>query len=402
MYSPKASRKHFDIYIKIFAVTMVGIIACVGLPETGLTAGNSDEVKLSEGLHQGLNYLLSLVGQENSVDQTINIELIAPVLEFVASDKPDKTKESMDESFDMPSAYHEFEFEKDLNSILRFSFNPSIPSYITTPSSVRLATWAGTNGKDMEFPDFAKLLKRLDNPIVVRGVETLENTPDIFTGGYYKYDLERTILLLKFEGKPVLISLSKQKEPSDVGKKGVVLGSDDDWNYLYSGVKGLNKTGLGWVNSYMYDSYSIIVYYETAPEKPLVRCGAFKWLQAGWKKINMVKPEHISRGLQRFASTYKSIIENPSLPDADKIAEACRRISDLDLNTLKNINQNYLSALKKRYAEDKSLSAKWVAGLFEDHAYVDSMNRDELQSVLVIEYLKRALGKPYEIDIEKL
>jgi len=402
MCSPKIIRKHFDIYIKIAALAMMGIIACVGLPKTALTAGSTDEVKMSEGLHQGLNYLLSLVGQETPDNQALNIKQIAPVLEFIASNTPDKTKGAMDESFGMPSAYYEFEFEKDLNHILRLSFNPSIPSNITTPSSVRIARWTGTSGNEMAIPDFANSLKRLDNPIVFRGAETLENTPDIFTGGYYKYDLERTILLFKFEGKSVLISLSKQKEPSDVGKKGVVLGSDDDWNYLYSGVKGLNKTGLGWVNSFMYNSYSIIVYYETAPEKPLVRCGAFKWLRAGWKNINMVKPEHISRGLQRFASTYKSIIESPSLPDADKIAGACRRISDLDLNTLKNINQDYLKSLKERYAEDKSLSAKWVAGLFEDDAYVDSMNRDELQSVLVIEYLKRALGKPYEIDIGKL
>ena len=126
------------------------------------------------------------------------------------------------------------------------------------------------------------------DPVVVRGVETVEITPDINTGTYYKYDLDRTMILFKHQGRNVFVSLSRQKGQSEVGKKGVVVGDDEDWNYLYSGEKGINKTGLGWVDSYMYGSSSIILFYEPDPDNPMVKCAVFKWLRAGWKKINMV------------------------------------------------------------------------------------------------------------------
>jgi hypothetical protein len=138
------------------------------------------------------------------------------------------------------------------------------------------------------------------------------------------------------------------------------------------------------------------------PGKAAVKCGTFKWLRAGWSNINMVKKEHIYRGLQRYAETYTSIIETLSEADADKIAQVYARVSSLDDTALRDANQSYLQSLKERYAQDRSLSAKWVARLFEDDAYVNSMNRNELQSVLVLEYLKRALGKPYNIDVERL
>jgi len=392
----------FIKYIKILSISTLCMISFVGLPQTALPEDKPDEEKVSEALHQGLNYLLTFVRPEGLGEEALNIHQIAPVLDFVASQKPENTMYYVNGSHGATSAYHEFVFEKDLKHILRFSYNPDIPSFITTPSSVRLSRWSGMDGKGLNFPNLWLSLQNQEEPVMVRGIETVENTPDLFTGGYYKYDLDRTILLFKYEGRDILISLSKQQDISDVGKKGVVLGSDDGWSYLYSGLKGLNKTGLGWVNSYMYDSYSVIVYYEMEPGKPLVKCGAFKWLNAGWKKINMVKKEHIYRGLQRYAETYKSIIENLSQPDADKIAQVYAHISGLDDATLRDANQSYLKSVKERYADDRSLSAKWIAKLFEDDAYVNSMSRNELQSVLVLEYLKRALGKPYDIDVERL
>jgi hypothetical protein len=402
MFHKNVTKKYFINYINILSIAMVCMVSLISLSEAALPEKRPDEVKVSETLHQGLSHLLTFVGQGDPGEAALNIKEITPVLEFVASNKPENTIYYVDESFGATSAYHEFVFEKDLKHILRFSYNPDIPASIIAPSSERLSRWSGMDGKDLNFPKLWLSLQNLEAPVMVRGVETVENTPDLFTGGYYKYDLDRSILLFRYEGRNVLISLSKQRDTSDVGKKGVVLGSDDDWSYLYSGIKGLNKTGLGWVDSYMYDSYSVIVYYEMDPGKPLVKCGAFKWLKAGWKKINMVKKEHIYRGLQRYAETYKSIIENLSLPDADKIESAYTRISDLDIGTLRNINRKYLQSLKERYAEDQSMSAKWIADLFEGDALVKSMNRDELQSVLMLEYLKRALGKPYNIDLERL
>jgi hypothetical protein len=393
---------NFYKYIKVLSIAAVYTLLIVSLPGAALSENKPDQIKISETLHRGLNHLLSLVGQENHDKNSFDVKEITSLLDFVASDKPEKTLYYVDNSFGATSAYHEFVIEKDLQHILRFSFNPDIPSYVTTPSSVRLSRWTGIGREGFEFPSLLNSLYNLEETVMVKGIETIENTPDLFTGGYYKYDLDRTILLFEHEGKKILISLSKQKDVSGVGKKGAVLGSDGDWSYLYSGEKGLNKSGLGWVSSYMYDSYSVIVYMEEKSSPPLVKCGTFKWLRAGWSNINMVKKEHIYRGLNRFAETYKSIIENLSQPDADKIARAYARITGLDDATLRNANQSYLQSLKERYAQDKSLSVKWIDRLFEDDAFVSNMSRSELQAVLVLEYLKRSLGKPYDLDVESL
>ena len=64
---------------------------------------------------------------------------------------------------------------------------------------------------------------------------------------------------MKHEGRFVLLAISKQASISEVGKKGVILGQDENWTYLYSGQNGINRPGLGWVSSYMYDSYSVWV-----------------------------------------------------------------------------------------------------------------------------------------------
>jgi len=203
---------------------------------------------------------------------------------------------------------------------------------------------------------------------------------------------------MKHNGNNVLISLSKQADKSDVGKRGVVLGADTDWTYLYSDKKGLNKSGLGWVRSYMYDSASIVIFYEIPGEEKQVKCGAFKWLDAGWQKINMVKSHHIYKGLKRYGNAYKSIVENPSLPDVAVMAGAISKIRAMEMGDLQQMNRLYLKSIRETYAHDKSLSSKWVANLLKDEQ-VQKMDKHELRSVLILEYFKSVLGKTYHIDL---
>jgi hypothetical protein len=149
----------------------------------------------------------------------------------------------------------------------------------------------------------------------------------------------------------------------------------------------------------MYDSASILVFYETGPGR--TRCAVFKWLRAGWKNINMVKNSHIYKGMQRFAQDYKAILEDPSLPDADRLATVWSHIESLDLETLRAINRQYLQALQAKYADDASVSSKWSSNLLKDDSRVDGSDIHELRSVLVVEYLKSVLGKKPEIDVQQ-
>jgi hypothetical protein len=261
-------------------------------------------------------------------------------------------------------------------------------------SSSRLAYWTEINGKNQLFPDLTSKLSLLDRPVMVTGVEHEEITPDLNTGAYYGYDLNRNLILFKYQGRPALISISKQINVSDVGKKGAVLGKDGNWDYFYSGQNGLNKPGMGWVNSYMYDSYTVSVFLEhDSAGSRRVRCGVFKWLRAGWADMNMVQNQHIYKGLQRYSETVKEVLENPSLPAADKMAEIFSVINTFTADELRDKVKKYITQLSLKYRENASSGGKLIAETMKDGSYLNQLSQYQMQSVLAVEYIKFLLGK---------
>ena len=353
--------------------------------------GFGEDSQIPEPVNPGLNYLLSLAEPVHS--QNFDSGVIEEVIEFVLSSKNKNTLYFPGNRTNIASAYHEFDIHKDLKHVLDIGFNPNIPPFILSPSSIRLAYWTEVNGKKQLPPDLSSMLSRLDHPIMVTGAEHEEITPDLNTGAYYGYDLNRTLILLKYQGRPALISISKQKNVSDVGKKGVVLGKDDNWDYFYSGQNGLNKPGLGWVNSYMYDSYTISVFIEQGGAGHVVHCGIFKWLRAGWADMNMVQNQHIYRGLQRYTDTVKGILEYPSLPEPDKMAEIFSMIKTFSADELRDKVQNYITLLSQKYREDASSGGKLIAETIKDSSYLSQLSQYQMQSVLAVEYIKFLLGK---------
>jgi hypothetical protein len=353
--------------------------------------GFGEDVQIPEPVNPGLNYLLSLAEPAHS--QNFDAGMIEEVIQFVLSPKNKNPLYFPGNRTNIASAYHEFDIHKDLKHILNIGFNPGIPPFILSPSSIRLAYWSEVNGKKQLPPDLSSMMSRLDHPIMVTGVEHEEITPDLNTGAYYGYDLNRTLVLLKYQGRPALISISKQKNVSDVGKKGVVLGKDDNWDYFYSGQNGLNKPGLGWVNSYMYDSYTISIFIERSDSGPLVHCGIFKWLRAGWADMNMVQNQHIYRGLQRYTDNVKEILEYPSLPEPDKMAEIFSLIKTFSADELRDKVKNYISVLSQKYREDASSGGKLIAETIKDSSYLSQLSQYQMQSVLAVEYIKFLMGK---------
>jgi hypothetical protein len=353
-------------------------------------------VKVPEALNPAFEHLLKLSGP--GANPAFKPEIVEGLLDFVAAPKEEGRLYYVDGLSKATSAYHEFAFDRDLAHVLKLSYNPELPSFITSPSSIRLSHWSEFGAGAQNLPKLWDYLDGTNRPVVISGREIIENTPDLNTGAYYRYGQDHTLILMKHNGNNILISLSKQTGVSDVGKMGIVLGDDTDWTYLYSDKKGLNKPGLGWVSSYMYDSSSIIVYYEARGDVTRVKCGVFKWLDAGWQKINMVQKHHIYKGLERFGLAYKAIVENSSLPDVEVMAGAFSKITAMEMGELQDLNRSYLKSMRAKYAHDPALSSKWVAELLED-GQVLKMDKHELQSVLMLEYFKKALGKPHLIDI---
>ena len=321
----------------------------------------ADEVRLPDDATPGLVHLASLVGPENR--NPFRPELLAGLLRFIDAPKREDAMYSAAPMDGASSSYFDVDVRISLDDLLKYTFNPRINGSASVPASLRTAAWEKTETPGQSFPRIWELFDPNGTPVLIRGMETVENTPDLSTGGYYRYTLFRTVILFRSGDRRVVISLAKQAGPSDVGKKGYILGKDEDWDYFYSGEPGLDVTGLGWVKSYMLESIGVSVYIESAPALPGVRVANLKWLRAGWSGLNVVRSEHIHSGLKRFALTTKQILESPRLPAVATLEDVCQRISNLTEAQLREKMQTYQSVLIARTERAQRGRAQAPAGV---------------------------------------
>lgn len=348
------------------------------------------ETPLPAELGSGIDHLLAQVGP--APQQAFDPARIEGLLSFVLSAKEPGSLYVPEKRDGATAAYYEFDLRGDLQRLLRYTANPEIPAQLFMPSSVRTLRWLETEGGGNGMPQLSELLTNLQGPKLVRGREREEITPNLNTGTYFAYDLDRTLILLPHRGQSVLVTLSRQKKSSDIGKKGLVLGNDASWDYIYSGQKGMAKSGLGWASTYMYESFSINVFYPL-PGRGLVRCGVFKWLDAGWAGMNFVNSRHIYDGLVRFGQDYKGILEHPKLPAPELLAAQFGRLGRLPSAQVDGLLKTYLSKLESRYGKGSERSDPGFVELVRGEAYLQGMSQEDKQALLGLETLKCLLGK---------
>jgi hypothetical protein len=383
-------------YRSICLVILLIPVIVMGTLATNIQA-DENAVQIPSTLKPSLDKLLELTVQNDQ--RPPDMDAINRVVDYLLTPKNMASTYSAGNRKGATSNYFEFTLNRSLDDLIQLAYNPDIPSYFVIPASLHRSHWLDVDGKPRPFPDLSKALTSFAEPVVFKGMEHVENTPDTFSGAYYAYDLNRAMVLARCHGRQVLLSMSSQKNKSDVGKKGLVVGDDGDWNYLYTGEKGCTRTGLGWVNSYMYDSESIMVYYEVTEPVPHLRCAVFKWVDAGWAGINMAQPFHIKKGVERFVNTFKQVVESTALPTPSALAATIRRINNLPMDELKQRVRDYFNRLKEHHQNDSRLNRRWFARLFDDGRYINGMSREELKAVVCKEYLKYLLGKSHGFDI---
>lgn len=337
---------------------------------------------LPQTLYPGLEYLLQVAdaGIPFTPDQ------IMPLVTFVTS-TPEGASLSMQERDGATGAFHSFVLHSDLARIIDYAYNPHIPIYATMPSSISDQEWLS--------PDVRKALGQLPEALasgqttLVRGLETETITPDANTGGYYTYQQKRAVAVFQGPKGPVLMSISFQDKPSEVGRKGYVVGEDADWNYLYSQEKGLTKTGLGWVSSYMYKASSILI-FAADEQTGVVRAGSFKWLRAGWAGMNMVRQSHILGGIERFAAGLKTVLESPRLPPVTELASIYQNLLTETTDDLRLMVRPYVDSLAHQKA-GKLVSP--FTELLTSGTYLHGMSEQEMIRILFLEFLKARLGQ---------
>lgn len=336
----------------------------------------------------GFDHLLRLASSETAA---FDPEKISGILHHVSSDTYKKQPQLKDDLGISTSAYYGFDVAAGMDKILKYCYNKDIPSCAVMPSVIRLSSWKDFDGNaEYKLPDLWKELDTLEQPVVIRGSYYMQNTPDIHTGAYYGYDSYRTVVLFRYKGRNTLISVLKQKDVSDVGKKGFILGEDHNWAYLYSGEKGLNKTGLGWIKSYVYDSFSVSVYIEDE-NKTSVKCGSFKWLKAGWAGKDVIRKKHILKGLERFSSVFKEVLESKDLPEYHMLAGIWKQYETLSQADKKKKMDQYLTELQNKYGCSSGLP-KFLRGRFDKEKFISQMTGIEISSALIVDHISHLIG----------
>jgi hypothetical protein len=314
---------------------------------------------------------------------------IATLADYVLSSKPDK-EHALPESQGCPGAYQEFDTKTNFSRFMDYSYNPLIPAVVTRPSSLRYSLWGSTRGKSPKLPAGWKPVPSGGSPMILHGLQHDSNTPDLTTGVYYEYDLKRTLIVANYKGRQVLVSISKQIDKSRIGEKGFILGNDSDWSYYYSGEQGSAKAGLGWIESYIYDYYSVGIYLESGSAPVMLRTGVFQWIKAGWMGVNFVKPSHIIDGLKRFARNNKAILESSRLPASTQMISVYQWLVNLPIGDLR---QKY-AALQQAQRSSAIQTGKLSKSKADEPLSLAKTTKEQMVEELMLEYVKMALGKP--------
>lgn len=355
---------------------------------TTLISAHGRELQaVPDQVYAGLEYLLDL--DQSSVD--FDQDKLSELISFVGS-IPAESSAELKERQGASGAFYSFSVKSDLSRVLDYAYNPDLPAYLVMPSSLRDHQWL-TPKLGESLRDLSRLANSNGGIGLLRGQDWEVITPNTNTGGYYGYNQDRIVTVLPGPTGPVFISVSNQNDLSEVGKKGCIVGDDQNWNYLYSEEKGLNTAGLGWVNSYMYFAHSVLVYVADSSTH-MIHVGSFKWLSAGWAKMNMVNSGHILDGIKRFASAFKEVLEAPGLPNATALTARYRELLQSSEQGLRHMVQTYLQALdgSERSRNSGSLSSTFQE-LLSSGKYLQQMSRKEMVRVLLLEYLKSCIGK---------
>jgi hypothetical protein len=320
---------------------------------------------------------------------------VASLVDYVLTSK--KSNEyALPKSEGCTGAYYEFDTKINFLRFIDYSYSPFILSVITRPSSVRYSFWTAFRNEAERLPVNWKPVLPGGTPVIIHGKERDSNSPDLNTGVYHEYDLKRTLALLNYKGRQVMLSISKQIGKSDVGKKGYILGSDNDWQYYYTGETGSAMTGLGWAKSYIYDYFSVSVYVESGSASTMVKTGVFQWLRAGWSGINFVNSGHILRGMKRFGRDNKTVLESPRLPAPNKIFLVHQGLSDMPADVL---TKKYVALLQaQRSSAIKIGKISKTEG--EEELSRANAPKEQMVEELMLEYLKTALGKAPLLKME--
>lgn len=353
-----------------------------------------DPAKLDESIESGLDHLFAMLEDKSvAFDQS----QVAAMLDLVVNGTEDPRDIKPAKRYEGNGVCLRHSFRSDLDTLMRYFYNKDIPSFLLSPSSLRFSNWYADSEFMQRDTPLWEELDNLDAPVVTRGVEFESCTPDSFGEAYFTYDVNRLLVLLKYQGRNVLVSVSKQKDVSDVGRKGAII-DDSEWDYFYSGIEGINRGLIGWMDTFMYNSASVLVFVEQDKAQKQASLFLFKWLKAGWSGMNVVKRQHIYEGTVRYSRSLAKVLENPTLTP-EELAVGMSEVSSLSDSQVDALIEQYAVNFERRFKEDPKLQKRSYAKIIADGGYAEVMDERARRYTVYLEKLKSMLGMDTLMDI---
>ncbi|MFV0422780.1 hypothetical protein [Oleidesulfovibrio sp.] len=355
-----------------------------------VAANKTEKQLVPQDSEQVLTVLLNAVSAPSA---SISAENIKPLLELVVGNVNTPNNLPQPEKRDAGSGiFMRSTINVPFDKFLEYCYNPAISPAALFPASVRLGYWK--DGSDiLKGVKLWEKAENLDSMVVLRGSEYEEITPDHFSGCYYGYDLNRLVILMPWNNRRVLISISRQAAPSTIGMKGAIVGEDTDWEYVYTTEEGGTARSIGWMDTYMYDSASVAFFFDDESGSA-THYAMFKWLKAGWAGLNVVKKSHIISGTERFLNGFKGVIESPELPSAGQLEAYIKDVRSQDDNAQIASLAEYSAKLEAISKEDDILKRSDFQDVLKGGSYASTLTPEQRVSVLIKQFIKRELGKP--------
>jgi hypothetical protein len=179
----KTFRTTWLLMLAFFPGLMPGFLIPGG---TLYAAAGSDKSEARPIWDDGITYLLTML---TSKETSLDVQKVSGLLDFALAEKGVEAKMKPGERENATGAYFFADVKAPLTKVVKYAYNPKIPAYVTLPSVVRLGGWqvkpAGT------VAGFWEKIGDVKVPILMRGVEYEEITPDMTTGAYYRYTMDR-------------------------------------------------------------------------------------------------------------------------------------------------------------------------------------------------------------------
>lgn len=314
---------------------------------------------------------------------------LTPILDFITANSLPAVRVRPASRAEGSGVYYKETLALPLRKLMSYTLDPAVPGEAIYPSSVRRNAWLPGSGILKDGPRFLAAALPPAAPLVTRGVEYEETTPDTSSGCYYSYTLNRLFVLAEYKGRAALFSVSAMPGQSSVGLRGAIVGDDKDWTYVYTPEQGTNLAMLGWAETYLYGSASVTVFLEDGAGK--TEAHFFKWAKAGWKGSNVVKPSHITAGLRRFTSGLRQVMESPRCPSPQDIAARFAEFKGMDEAALRARLQPFAAHLAGQ--DGDPLDDKAFRAVLDSNAYAGTLQREDAIAELMKLEMRRTLGR---------